>query len=116
MSSRRRFSLLALSLPLVLGACVAWQPVSVGPDRLIADEAPERIRITTNDGAVMTIEAPAVRAGAVVGTRGPGAARLEDISVVEVERVSTTRTLGLVLPAVGIIAIVAGTLEVHHPF
>ena len=94
-------------LAALLGACVTWQPVTTPAADYVTGEAPERVRITTSDGTVMTIEAPVVRAGAIVGTLSPGAALLGDISRFEVEQTAMVRSVLLVLPAVVLVAIVA---------
>jgi len=98
---------LALVFVLGLGGCVAWQPVTTPVADLLVTEAPERIRITTADGTVQTLHAPAIRAGALVATLGPGAALIEDVTLLEVERKSIARTIALVAPAALVVALVA---------
>lgn len=107
MSRSRRLPFLALFLALGLGGCVTWQPVTTPAADLIATEAPERVRITTSEGVVLTLHAPVVRAGALVSTLSPGAALIEDITVLEVERTSVGRTIGLAALPVVILAFVA---------
>jgi hypothetical protein len=103
----RRILPLIVLMPVLLGACITWQPVAVPPGQYVTDEAPERVRVTTVDGTRMTIEGPVVRAGAVVGTRSAGAALLDDIRTLEVEGTSVLRTVLLVAPAVVLVAVVA---------
>lgn len=105
----RRFRLFALfALCLQLGACLTWSPVTTPPDQLLAGpDAPERIRVTRNDGSQITLEQPEVRAGALVATAAPGAVLLDDTRAVEVEKVSVGRTIALVLPGVIVVAAVA---------
>lgn len=107
MSRSRALPLFALLVTLGLGGCVTWQPVTTPPAELIAAEAPERIRITTSEGVTMTLHEPEVRAGALVSTLSRAAALIEDIEVVEVERVSVLRTIALTAPAAIVVAVIA---------
>ncbi|MEM7414431.1 MAG: hypothetical protein AAF389_02975 [Gemmatimonadota bacterium] len=107
MSHRNARLPLLLSLVLLLGGCVTWQPVTTSAADLLASEAPERVRVTTTDGSVMTLYAPAIRAGAIVGTLSPGAALLDDITLLEVEQANVLRTIALTVPAAAVVGIVA---------
>jgi len=107
----RALLLLIVLLILPLGGCVAWQPVTVTPQDLFADGAPERVRVTLNDGAQLVLESPVVRAGAIVATAAPGAALIEDIATLEVEQTSVIRSIGAVLPAVLILVMVRLSIE-----
>lgn len=98
---------LLCSLLLLLGGCVTWQPVTTSAADLLTSEAPERVRVTTTDGSVMTLYAPAIRAGAIVGTLSPGAALLDDITLLEVEQIDVLRTIALTVPAAAVVGIVA---------
>jgi len=69
-------------------------------------EPPERVRVITNEGAELILEAPVIRAGALVATAAPGAVLIRDVTSLEVEKVSVARTIGLALPGVIILAIV----------
>ena len=104
---RRRALPVVFLLLALLGACVTWQPVTTPAPDYVTSEVPERARITTSDGTVMTIEGPVVRAGAIVGTLSPGAVLLGDIALFEVEQTAMFRSVLLVLPAVVLVAIVA---------
>ena len=107
MTRSRSLPLFALLFALGLGGCVTWQPVTTPAAELMATEAPERIRITTSEGVTMTLLGPEIRAGALIGTLSPGAALIEDISVIEVEKVSVLRTIGLTAPAAALVALIA---------
>lgn len=107
MPRSRSLPLLTLLLTLGLGGCVTWQPAALPPAELILEEAPERVRVTTSEGVVLTLHAPVVRAGAVVSTLSPGAALIDDIRLIEVERTSVIRSIGLAAPAVILVAIIA---------
>lgn len=105
----RRVSTLSLLIPALLmsSGCVGWSRVDVDPETLITRDAPERIRVTRDDGEQLTLESPQVRAGALVATAAPGAVLLEDVEAVEVEGVSFWRTLGVALGSALIVVGVA---------
>lgn len=102
---RLRIPLVVL-LVLQMGACVTWQTVETSPVALLQEGPVDRVRITRPDGVQLTLLAPRVRAGALVATGAPGAVLLEDVMRLEVERTSVLRTVGLVLPAALVMAIV----------
>jgi len=95
-----------LLLVLHLAGCVTWQPVSTAPDRVVSEEQPDRVRVTRMDGMELLLEAPAVRAGAIVATASPGAVLVGDVRSMEVERISVARSIALALPGVVILAVV----------
>lgn len=103
--SRSLRLLLALSL-MQLAACVAWQPVSVSPEALFRESRPDRVRVTRTDGMQMVLEAPEIRAGALVATASPGAVLVNDVRELEVEKVDWVRTVALALPAPIILLVV----------
>ena len=106
---RRRTFRLPVLLLLVMqtGACVSWQAVSAPPDAYIRDQTPDRVRVTRNDGSQLMLEAPEVRAGAIVATQSPGAVLLGDVRAVEVERISILRSVGIMLPAALLVVVAA---------
>lgn len=107
MSGSRRRLLLVFALLLPLSGCLTWSPAGMSAEALILQpEPPERVRVTTRAGDQLVLESPVIRAGALVATAAPGAAMIEDVVVLEVEKVSVTRTLGLTLPGALILAIV----------
>ena len=69
-------------------------------------EPPERVRVITNEGAELILEAPVIRAGALVATAAPGAVLIRDVTSLEVEKLSIGRTIGLVMPGVIILTVV----------
>ena len=90
-----------------MSACLSWQAVSGPPDAYIRDQAPESVRVTRNDGVQLTLDAPEVRAGAIVATQSPGAVLLGDVRTVEVEKISVLRSVGIMLPAALLVAVAA---------
>ncbi len=104
MRSIRPLSLLML-LPLV--GCVTWTPAGMSAEALLQQpEPPERVRVVTSEGMELVLEAPVIRAGALVATGAPGAVLVRDVTSLEVEKVSIARTIGLALPGVIILAVV----------
>ena len=105
---RRTPFLSALVLTCLLSTgCIAWSPVTVGPEVLLErPEPPQRIRVTRSDGVKLVLEAPVMRAGALVATAAPGAVLATDVEVIEVEKVSVTRTVGVLTPAFLLIALI----------
>jgi hypothetical protein len=96
-----------LLLAVQMGACVSWQAVSTPHEAYIRDQAPDRVRVTRDDGIQLTLLAPEVRAGAIVATQSPGAVLLGDVRTVEVERISVLRSVGIMLPAALLVAVAA---------
>lgn len=75
-------------------------------DLLLQPDPPERVRVVTNEGAELVLEAPVIRAGALVATAAPGAVLIENVTSLEVETVSIARSIGLAIPGVVILTIV----------
>lgn len=103
---RRWLSALLLTLVLPLAGCQTWQAVDVSPEILLATTPPERVRVTRTDGEMLILEAPELRAGAIVATAAPGAVLLEDVRVLETRRVHVLRSIAFVLPGAVLLAIV----------
>lgn len=92
---------------LLATSCIAWAPVSVGPEALLRQpDPPERIRVTRADGERLVLEAPVLRAGALVATAAPGAVLVSDVRSIEVQRVSVLRTVGVVAPGALLLVII----------
>lgn len=99
----RATSLLACASMVLLAGCTTWQPVTESPGRLITEERPASVRITTSDGAEVTLKDPRIVNDSLVGDASGAAPRTPprvclacgDIRAVEVERFSTGRTIAL---------------------
>ncbi|MDH3272080.1 MAG: hypothetical protein OEN56_12140 [Gemmatimonadota bacterium] len=107
MSFPRSRVLFPLMLVALLGGCATWQPVGTSAEAVFQDDPPDQVRVTRTDGERLIIRGPQLRAGAIVGTASRGAVLLENIRVLEVRGTSVIRSIGLVLPGVVILAIVA---------
>ncbi len=103
---------------LILGAasaCRTWQPTSLSPERLIATERPERVRVTVPGGATVTLRNPVVVndslvAGTAPDPRAPFATARPGVPTaavegLEVSRLSRARSIAL---GVGIVAMSLG--------
>ena len=106
-SKSRGFSLLVMLLVLPLAGCLTWAPAGMSAEALMQQvEPPERVRVITNEGDELILIAPAIRAGALVATRAPGAVLLRDVATLEVEKLSIGRTIGMTIPGVIILTVV----------
>ncbi len=103
---RASYTVVLLAALLVQPGCQTWKPVTGSPEALFQADPPQRVRITRNDGFRIVLEAPQIRAGAMVATASPGAILLEDIEQVEVRGVSVLRTVGFLIPGAVIVFLV----------
>ena len=106
--TRLRSSRLAVLLLLApLAGCMTWVPAASPAESLLQQpEPPERVRVVTREGNELILVAPVIRAGALVATDAPGAVLLRDVTDIQVEKLSISRTVGLILPGVVILAVV----------
>ena len=106
----------AALLLVLLTACHSWQPTTVSPQRLIAEDQPSSVRLMLINGDTVTVENATLRNDSIVGATDAGAAAVasRDVRSVEVRSFSAGKTFGVVglLAAVGIgiyfIALCAG--------
>ena len=98
--------LFALVLLLPLAGCQTWQQVETDPATLVTTDRPDRVRVTRTDGVQLVLQAPEVRAGALVATTAPGAVLLENIRLLEVRAVSVARTVAFLLPGAVLVAVI----------
>ena len=99
-SMRRRMrSRVPVAVFVLLGlpACTTWRASAEGPAALIPREVPEEVRLTTYDGAIVTIRAPIVRNDSIVSSEaGEPALALSEVRQIEVRQFDGARTVGLV--------------------
>ncbi|MBT8489151.1 MAG: hypothetical protein HKN72_16865 [Gemmatimonadetes bacterium] len=98
--------ILLLVLVLPLAGCRTWQPAGMSPEALLEVDPPPRVRVTRTDGEVLTLLVPEIRAGALIATAAPGAVMIEDIRLLEVQRIDVLRTVAFVLPGAILVALV----------
>ena len=106
----RRF--IAALLMVLLTACHSWQPTTVSPQQLIPEEQPSPVRVTLTNGETVTIKDPTMRNDSIVGvTDADGALRtsavgvaLRDVRLLEVQRFSPSRTVGVVVLTSAVLA------------
>lgn len=103
---RSAFALLGLVSLLTLTGCRTWQTVDADPVALLVEDRPERVRVTRQDGVQLVLEAPEIRADAMIATAAPGAVLLENIRRLEVQGVSITRTVAFLLPGAILVAVI----------
>jgi len=105
--------LMAVWFALSLAGCKTWEPTTATPARLVAEAHPTSVRVTTADGAQVTLKNPLIVNDSIVSavSTTPGAAVIpprlgvseNDVNVVEIPRLSVGRTLALA----GVIAAVS---------
>jgi len=96
-------------LAMHVAGCVYWQPATVPPQRLIEDEQPSQVRVTTLDGARLVFRSPEIRSDSLAGggTRPTQlAVPISQIGSLEVQRFSAGRTVGLIF-LIGVTALAA---------
>lgn len=107
---RRLIPSLVLSALLLTG-CQSWSRVDMSPEAFLTEETPDRVRVTRADGEQLVLEAPVVRAGAIVATAAPGAVLIEEIQALEVRRTDLLRTTLFALPTALVVALIAFTVN-----
>lgn len=110
MNHHRRISTLLLSV-LVLTGCQSWSQVDVSPQAFLTQESPDRVRVTRDDGEQLILEAPVVRAGAIVATAAPGAVLLENVQLLEVRKIDLLATTLVAIPTALVVALIAITVN-----
>ena len=110
---------LAVVLAGSAGACRTWQPVVTDPVQMIAEERPERVRVTVPGGAMVTLRNPMVVNDSIVAAVAPDPGAIvapprlgvpaASVEAVEVAHFSRSRTIAL---GVGIVALSLGWAQV----
>ncbi|MCH7532616.1 MAG: hypothetical protein IIB36_12785 [Gemmatimonadetes bacterium] len=98
--------LLTVILLGLLAGCRTWQPATVSPERLIAEQRPSSVRVTVSGGATITLKHPLIINDSIVSSEAPAAGatfvppRLGvlsgDVRSLEVARFSPVRTIALI--------------------
>jgi len=84
---RIRLAAWLLFLVCVSTSCAGWRATKLDPIRLVEEERPRRIRVTTLDSARFTIEAPRIRGDSLVSIPNPATSvAVREILQVEVEK------------------------------
>lgn len=91
---------------LPLAGCRTWQPAGMETEALFAMEAPERVRVTREDGEQLILERPELRAGAIVATAAPGAVLIDEVELLEIRKVDVMRSIAFGLPGALILVLV----------
>jgi len=112
MPARRFIALVLLVLLAAQGGCTAkkWNTQQVSPEEFMAQERPDRIRVTTNGGEQLDLRSPHVVQDSIAGSyRGETrCVALEDVTRIETRGVNWVVT-GVVwgLVVVGTVATIA---------
>ena len=96
----RRF--IAALLLVLLTACHSWQPTTVSPQQLIAEEQPSSVRVTLMNDETITLEYPTMRNDSIIGvvpylTGYSRTVAVSDVSRFEVRQPNAGRTRVLLL-------------------
>ena len=97
---------IAALLMVLLTACQTWRPTFVSPQTLIPVEQPSSVRATLRSGEEVTLENPTVRNDSIFGVTDAGVVGVasRDIGLLEVRQFSITRTIGLSLLGLSLLA------------
>ena len=109
----RRF-IACILLPCYLVACTSWKTQEASPQQVLADEQPDKVRVTLTDGSQVVLAEPAISGETLTGS-ADGQQRsipLADVADVEVKKTEALLTSALVLGGV----IVAGAVFVVIAF
>ena len=100
---------MAALLLVLLTACHTWRPTGVSPETYIPAEQPSKVRTTLRSGETVTLEGPTVRGDSIFGVTDGGvvAVASEDVGLLEVQRVSILRSIGLGYLILGATLVVA---------
>lgn len=112
--------LVIVGASLSLGGCKTWQRTTVSPQRLITEEDPPSIRVTTSNGSIVTLDHPLVVNDSIVSVDGPvpgtslapprPGVLFTEVSSVEVARFSPGRSIGLAAALIGLGVVWTSTL------
>ncbi len=100
---------IAALLLVLLTACHSWQPTTVSPQQLIAEEQPSSVRVTLMNDETITLEYPTMRNDSIIGvvpylTGYSRTVAVSDVSGVEVRQLNAGRTTVLSLLLAGVAA------------
>jgi hypothetical protein len=126
----------ALWLGASASACTGWQTVEVSPEQLVAEQHPNKVRVTRQDGSRVEVEHPSITADTLRGTVQPVTVTtreseghgdfstvtrtvgvdtvtqaiipVTDVARIERRHVSAGKTAGLVAAILALGAVVAG--------
>ena len=99
---------IAALLLVLLTACQTWQPITVSPQGWTPEEQPSSVRATLTRGETITIWEPTMRKDSIVGARdfsGAAAVALRDVRLLEVQRLSVRKAVGIGLSVAPLVAL-----------
>ena len=96
-------------LPCYLVACSSWKTQEASPQQVLADEQPDKMRVTLSDGSQVVLEAPVVSGDTLTGV-AEGEQRsipLADVADVEVRETEALLTVAFVFGTVVVVGALA---------
>ena len=100
----RRF-IACILLPCYLVACTSWKTQEASPQQVLADDQPDKVRVTLTDGSQVVLEEPAVSGDTLSGLDDstPVHIPLADVADVEVRKTDIIPTVALVVLGLGVV-------------
>ena len=88
-----------IMLPCYLVACTAWKTQEASPQQVLADEQPDKMRVTLSDGSQVVLEEPVISGDTLTGVAEgqQTSIPLDDVADVEVRKAQTLLTVGVVV-------------------
>jgi hypothetical protein len=108
-----RHRLLGALLLVLTAACTRWEPSTIRPRQLLAEEHPGVVRVTRADGESMVLRSPRIEGDYISSCAREAsdrcAAALDDVLQVEVQRYRPVATVVLGLTVVWLVISSAGS-------
>jgi len=98
-----------LLLPCQLAACTSWKAQEPAPEQVLANQQPDKLRVTLTDGSRFVLDQPVVLNDTLSGiSKGePVRIPLADVSRLELRDSDTAKTIGGAVAALGLGILIA---------
>ncbi|MEE8193417.1 MAG: hypothetical protein V3T74_11770 [Gemmatimonadales bacterium] len=107
MTARRLIA--CILLPCYLVACSTWKTQEASPQQVLADEQPDKVRVTLADGSQVVLEEPVISGDTLTGV-AEGQQRsipLSDVADVQVKKTEALLTAAFVFGTVVVVGALA---------